>query len=154
MGYYVHMDGELTIRAENVDEAYRRLVALDTADDVGFGWQFDSPEGEIKRRFSWLATGLAEHYPNLAELLGPGGLGFEVMDTGDGGLVLWGYDNKAGNEEDFLGVIADLIEGEAAWEGEDGEKWKVEYPSGRILVGVTMWVEPNSGTWVELNSGT
>jgi hypothetical protein len=131
MGYYVNGNGELRIKAENLDKAYEALMALqDAPDKAKRGGSYSANE----RRFwySWMPEDLRTLTDTKAVFAE---LGFEVNDNENGDLLISCYDNKTGQEDVFFAAAAPFIEdGDYEWTGEDGEFWKWQFTDGKMFL--------------------
>lgn len=142
MGYYVNItDGQVTIPANNLPSAYKRLCALNAHDHLKNGGSWSGGK-QTERWFSWCYP----DYPNKCEDTQAifQMLGFETMTDSAGSLVLLGYDSKTGQEDLFLDTIADLCTDDSylVWRGEDGAMWKDTYGSKRRHYDAQVdWVE-------------
>lgn len=153
MGYYVSItEGEVTIPKANLEEAYKRMCALNDNDAVKRGGQWggeissDSPRPEgmsyhPARWFSWMDANYPETCSDAKAILRE--LGFELEDR-DGDLFIFGYDSKVGQEELFLDAISDLCTKDSflVWRGEDGAMWRQEFGNKEMVVKtpVIKWV--------------
>lgn len=135
MGYYVHVrESNAIIPAENLDEAYRRMCALNvTHDHLKRGGSYSGGRMTAKW-FSWMDENYPETCKDAAEILEA--LGFECDSTDAGGLDVMYYDNKSGQEDLFISAIADLfVPGSFIhWQGEDGEQYRWEFDEGGMTV--------------------
>ena len=129
MGYYVNGNGELRIKAENLDKAYEALMALqDAPDKAKRGGSYSA--NERRYWFSWMPEDLRT-LPDTKAVFAE--LGFEVDSDENGDLLIRCYDNKTGQEEVFFAAAAPFIEeGEYEWQGEDGEFWKWTFHDGKM----------------------
>lgn len=145
MGYWVNIiEGAVTIPKANLEEAYKRMCALNDNDTVKRGGQWggevssDSPRPEgmnyhPARWFSWMDADYPSTCADAKAILRE--LGFELEDR-DGDLFIFGYDSKIGQEELFLDAISDLCTKDSflVWRGEDGEMWRQEFGSKEMVV--------------------
>lgn len=152
MGYYIRIaEGTVTIPKENVEEAYRRMCALNDNDSLKRGGQWggdvdkDSPRPaglnyHPAKWFSWMDPDYPNKCADAKTILDQ--LGFESLYNED--IVIFGYDNKAGQEDLFLRAISDLCTKDSylVWHGEDGEMWKEFFggPTVETMKGVITWV--------------
>jgi hypothetical protein len=131
MGYYVSGNGELRIKAENLDKAHDALMALqDAPNKAKRGGSYSASE----RRFwySWMPEDLRTLVDTKAVFAE---LGFEVNENEDGDLLISCYDNKTGQEDVFFAAAAPFIEdGDYEWTGEDGEFWKWQFTDGKMFL--------------------
>jgi hypothetical protein len=130
MGYYVNGNGELRIKAENLDKAYEALMALqDAPDGAKRGGSYSA--NERRYWFSWMPEDLRT-LPDTKAVFAE--LGFEVDSDENGDLLIRCYDNKTGQEDVFFAAAAPFIEeGEYEWQGEDGEFWKWSFTDGKMF---------------------
>lgn len=145
MGYWVNIiEGEVTIPKANLEEAYKRMCALNDNDAVKRGGQWGGevssesprPEGmnyHPARWFSWMDANYPETCSDAKAILRE--LGFELEDR-DGDLFIFGYDSKVGQEELFLDAISDLCTKDSflVWRGEDGAMWRQEFGTKEMVV--------------------
>jgi hypothetical protein len=140
MGYYIRIThSNVVIPAENLDASYAALVALNARDDLKSGGAWpgrDDPKPEgadhhPHRWFSWMPADL-KTLPTTAAILEC--LGFELQESEDGTIEIYGYDSKAGDEEIFLLTLAPYIKPntEIEWMGEENEQWKLVFKNGRM----------------------
>jgi hypothetical protein len=63
-------------------------------------------------------------------------LGFDCVDYGNGTFGLTGYNNKTGQEDLFMAVVAPFLEDGSftQWRGEDGELWRYTVSGGKLTV--------------------
>lgn len=134
MGYYVEIIfSDYCIPADNVDEAFKRFIALNDIDNAKRGGQFGGeisskdprPEGmnyHPSRWYSWMSADYPSHSNNAEDVLEA--LGFDIAHGEDGkSILITGYNNKTGQEDIFLDSIYDLTTGSIEWRGEDGQVW-------------------------------
>jgi hypothetical protein len=131
MGYYVSGNGELRIKAENLDKAYEALMALQGAPEKSKrGGSYSA--NERRYWFSWMPEDLRTLPDTKAVFVE---LGFEVDSDENGDLLIRCYDNKTGQEEVFFAAAAPFIEeGEYEWQGEDGEFWKWSFHDAKMFL--------------------
>ena len=124
MGYYVNIqESNFVIPAHNLEKALERFKALNhdpNAIKGGGSWS----GGQTEAWFSWMPADYDQTVSSAQEVLEL--LGFDCMIQEDGGLNVYGYDSKIGDEEQFLNSIRDLVDVSCyiTWRGEDGEFWK------------------------------
>ena len=154
MGYYVSItEGEVTIPKENLEEAYKRMCALNDNDAIKRGGQWGGelssesprPEGmnyHPARWFSWMDANYPETCSDAQTILSS--LGFELEYGDDESLVIVRYDNKTGQEDLFLEAISDLCTKDSylVWRGEDGDSWRQEFGNSKMVTKspVITWV--------------
>jgi hypothetical protein len=133
MGYYVNGNGELRIKAENLNKAYEALMALQDAPDKAK--RGGSSGGSEAPRFwySWMPEDLRT-LPDTQAVFAE--LGFETrIEEPTGDLIINCYDSKTGQEEVFFAAAAPFIEsGDYEWTGEDGDFWAWEFEDGKMFV--------------------
>jgi hypothetical protein len=128
VGYYVDLvEADFTIpETANVLEAlrempvkYRSLMRGGSATEKWFSWMNNE---DIEN---------AESARSIFEALG-----FDCVDYGDGTFGLTGYNNKTGQEDLFLAVVAPFVKDESytQWRGEDGELWRYTVSRGVLTV--------------------
>lgn len=143
MGYYVRCEGEFLINKNRLDRAYEEMCALNDDDSLKRGGRFggdeSKPEGmryNPNRWFSWMDHNYPETCSDVFAIIRM--LGFDIVEQEevDGCIkVRVSYDNKAGQEELFMEVLArHCYHGELYWAGEDGEKWREVFSEGRYTV--------------------
>jgi len=153
MGYYVSItDSTFTIAPENLDEAFRRLCALNDDDNLKTGGRYGPPtncnkndprpagaEFHPARWFSWMDANYPTKCETACDVLMM--LGFECEFLDDGSLIIVSYDNKTGQEQLFLETLSNLATGYIAWQGEDSSEWKDEYGDIKVVhfFGHTVW---------------
>lgn len=131
MGYYVNTtDGQVTIPANNLPEAYKRLCDLNKRDDLKRGGSWSGGK-QTELWFSWCYPDYPDRCEDTQAIFQM--LGFETLTEGDGSLMLYAYDGKTGQEDLFLDAISDLCTDGSyfVWRGEDGAMWKDTYGSNR-----------------------
>jgi len=136
MGFYVTInESDTYILKEHLDAAFKAMCALnhDPKAQKGGG----SSTGE--KWFSWMEADYDKKCSTADQILTE--LGFYTDLTGEGDLAITDYDNKIGDESQFLDAIAPFVNPDAyiIWHGEDGSFWKWT-PKG-TLEGVMTFVE-------------
>lgn len=144
MGYYVHIVGaDVLIPNEHLQAAYEAVCELNNHNELKRGGAY--PRGEVKEGpnpdnwFPWMDWNYNETCSNLEEVLSQ--VGYEVFEE-DRGLLIYGYDNKAGAEDIFLNALAPYVRSqhgddvipEILWQGEDGERWIHRFINGKMFV--------------------
>jgi hypothetical protein len=136
MGYYVETtEMYAVIPADRMDDAYRRLCALNhspTADKHGGAIQ----GGKIvSSYFSWMEADYDEKYKDAVEILNQVGFTDTYTDE-NGDLVLGGYNNKTGDEDQFINSISPCFTEDSFinWRGEDAEMYRWELGNASIMV--------------------
>lgn len=141
MGYYVRIDSSNFVVPES-PEVLAAIHDMDTRfDDIKRGGSFSA--GTVTERwFSWMPPDLSQ-FKSVADVLRA--LGFEI-DEGDGQISVYGYDNKTGQEDLFLAVMAPFVKDGSyiEWVGEEGERWRNVVHNGRLTVQYASltWGEP------------
>lgn len=142
MGYYVSITGaDFRVPAENIDAAFEAVKMLNARHDLKNGrrWPANSVKpadslslGDPNIWFAWMDWDYDVSLDSLAAVLDE--LGFEIEQAEDG-LYLTGYDNKIGNEDEFLKVLAPYArEGSYLnWLGEDGAMYRHEVRDGSLV---------------------
>ena len=154
MGYWVNIiEGAVTIPKANLEEAYKRMCALNDNDAIKRGGQWGGevssesprPEGmnyHPARWFSWMDANYPETCSDAQTILSS--LGFELEYGDDESLVIVRYDNKTGQEDLFLEAISDLCTTDSylVWRGEDGDSWRQEFGNSKMVTKspVITWV--------------
>ena len=142
MGYYVSLT-TAWFGIPETPEVLATLHALNERDDLKRGGSWGGTEGE-KSWFSWMPADLTE-LESVEEFFGGPGLGFAVL-VEDGRVWLQGYDNKTGQEDIFLAVVAKFVPSGhfIEWRGEDGEMWRNEVENGRLVTreAIIQWGPP------------
>jgi len=130
VGYYVELvEADFTIpEREDVLEALRAMPKKYKEFQRG-------GNGAGERWFSWMTDEEIESAESVRSIFES--LGFECRDYGNGTFGLDNYNNKTGQEDMFLAVVAPFVEKDSytQWRGEDGEVWRftVDY-KGRLTV--------------------
>jgi hypothetical protein len=131
MGYYVNTeDINVIVPRDLLEDAYKAVLTLNDRDDLKRGGSFGA---ERKYWFSWMPEDL-KTLPDLKAVFTQ--LGFEDCDYNEqGDLVLGHYNNKSGQEDIFLYVIAPFVQENsyAIWKGEDDAHWKHEFRDGKMF---------------------
>jgi|Wag4MinimDraft_6_1082665.scaffolds.fasta_scaffold01408_5 hypothetical protein len=124
MGYYINIqESEFLIPTENLDKALERFKALNHDPNAVKGGGSWSSGEENERWFSWMPSDYDQTVTSAQEVLDL--LGFDTW-ADERGVHIHGYDNKIGDETQFLNAIRDLVDVSCyiIWRGEDGEFWK------------------------------
>lgn len=153
MGYWVNIiEGNVTIPKANLEEAYKRMCALNDNDSIkrggSWGGENDSnsprPDGlnyHPGKWFSWMDANYPEVCADAKAILDM--VAFE-SEYRNGDLFIYGYDSKTGQEELFLQAISDLCTDDSflVWRGEDGEMWKDIFGAKAVktMTPVITWV--------------
>ena len=121
MGYYITLqDANFTIPADKLDEATRRLKALNHKPGVYKRGGSYSGGKQAASWFSWMSEKYDEELDSAKEIFEALGFDTETNEAGDLSLVY--YDNKTGQEDLFLQEVSDLAN--EGWylqfHGEDG----------------------------------
>lgn len=137
MGYYVSGEGYLRIKKDDLDKAYEAMMALQERTDLMGGGSYSAER--TTKFFAWMPEDLRT-IPNAKEVFLA--LGFEVDTEADGGILIYAYNSKIGDEKWFFVASAPYFEGEFSWSGEDGERWKWTFDEGKMIEwsGITEYV--------------
>lgn len=155
MGYYMNIiSSDVSIPKENLDEAYKRMCALNFVPGIKVG-RYPRKENQSEPNpnswFAWMDWNYHETCKNAKEILQA--LRFDVEYNQNGDLEICSFSDKCGNENLFLAAIADLMSGTmvmtkaslaSLWAGEEWERWKSEYTLGqpsKEFEGVIVWTE-------------
>ncbi len=137
MGYYVDLvEADFTIpEREDVLEALRAMPkkykALQRGGNGSDKW------------FSWMSDEEIESAVSVKAVFES--LGFDTFDYGNNTFALSSYNNKTGQEDLFLAVVAPFVsEGSfTEWRGEDGETWRYTVTRGQLTVQTPMAIQWN-----------
>jgi len=137
MGYYVEGEGSIVIKSENLEAAYKAMVALNNVPDEqkrGGTW---GNGGYVSKHFSWMPTDLTE-IKTAEEMFEQ--LGFHNSSTHEGVLELIAYDSKLGQEEVFIAAVQQFVEDDShfEWKGEDGSMWTWKFNGGKLYKATAM----------------
>lgn len=130
MGYYCRtIKQDFFLPKENYDDAYKALCELNNHNELKSGGRYPSEKKEGKHDgiwFSWMDWNYDETCSNLLEVLEQ--VGFEV-DEDETGIVGLYYDQKTGNEEEFLNALAPFVKDNSKiiFLGEDDSMWGYYY---------------------------
>jgi hypothetical protein len=125
MGYYVEMsEADFTIpEREDVLNALREMPVKYKSLQRG------------GTHFAWMSNEEIENAESVQAIFES--LGFDCNDYGNKTFGLYSYNDKTGQEDLFLAVVAPFVEKDSytQWRGEDGEVWRftVDY-KGRLTV--------------------
>jgi len=128
MGYYVSGNGNVRIKKDELGKAYEAMMALQERTDLMGGGSYSKEK--TTKFFSWMPEYLRT-IPNAKEVFLA--LGFEVQDEDDGGILIFAYESKIGDEKWFFAAAAPFMSGEFEWTGEDGERWKWMFEDGKMI---------------------
>ena len=128
MGYYVDLvEADFTIpESEEVLAALREMpikyMSLMRGGSSTQSW------------FSWMNNEDIENAPTAQSIFES--LGFECSSRGDKTFDLIRYNNKTGQEDLFLAVVAPFVTEDAytEWRGEDGELWRYTVKGKKLTV--------------------
>lgn len=137
MGYYVDLvEADFTIpETEEVLEALRampkRFKELQRGGNGTDKW------------FSWMSDEEIENAVSAKAVFES--LGFDTFDYGNNTFGLNSYNNKTGQEDLFLAVVAPFVSNGSytEWRGEDGELWRYTVTNGRLTVQTPMQIQWN-----------
>ena len=137
MGYYVEGEGTITILNENLDAAYKAMVALNNVpDELKRGGTWSGGE-YVSKHFSWMPTDLTE-IKTAEEMFER--LGFHIGRSDRRSLQLTAYDSKMGQEEIFIAAVQQFVEDDShfEWKGEDGSMWTWKFNDGKLFKATAM----------------
>ena len=129
MGYYVSGSGNVRIKKDDLGKAYEAMMALQERTDLMSGGGY-APDKPRTYWFSWMPEDLRT-IPNAKEVFLA--LGFEVREEDDGGILIFAYESKIGDEKWFFAAAAPFMSGQFEWRGEDGEMWKWTFDDGMMI---------------------
>lgn len=142
MGYFVTLiNADFLI--PDTPEVLSAIHEMDTKfDAIKRGGSY-GPEGKTEKWFSWMPKNLSD-FTTVRDVFRA--LGFDVSDADEGGFYLQGYDNKTGQEDLFLAVVAPFV-GDGSytdWRGEDGEMYRFVVVNGRLHTqsAIVTWSTP------------
>jgi hypothetical protein len=128
VGYYVDLvDADFTIpEREDVLEALREMPIKYRSLMRG--------GSSTEKWFSWMNNEDIEKAESARSIFDA--LGFDCVDYGNGTFGLTGYNNKTGQEDLFMAVVAPFLEDGSftQWRGEDGELWRYTVSGGKLTV--------------------
>lgn len=135
MSYYVSLtNSTFTIKKDKLDDAYRAMCALNDIPGIKRGERYPRDESEPEPNentwFSWMPWNYPSVYKSAMEIFTA--LGFHAVIE-DAGLMLVGYEDKAGQERLFIEAVAPYSTGFLEWRGEDGSMWREEVVDGAIV---------------------
>lgn len=132
MGFYITIENSTArIRAQNLDEAYRLMCALnDPKNNHLKGGGSYSAGKQREYWYSWMPADYDKTCVDARSILEE--LGFDCYIGESGDLYIESYDSKCGDEEIFFETIAHLVEGDIDWRGEDGSHWRWNFSSGKL----------------------
>ena len=143
MGYFVELvDSTFVIPKIHLDEAYRRVVALNDDDRKKTGGSWSSGEC-LGKWFAWMPPDYPEKCKDAQAVFEE--LGFGCHRDENGSLHLDSYHSKTGQEELFLEAVKDLVHGQMKWKGEDDVQWTLTFgsPKYRKATDLPMTVRPS-----------
>jgi hypothetical protein len=140
MGYYVTLT-EADFGIPETPEVLAALHEMETKfDAIKRGGSF-GPDGKQDKWFSWMPK--ITTFDTVQAVFEA--LGFEVSED-EGKFWLQGYDNKTGQEDLFLAVVAPFVENGSYtnWRGEDGALYRFEVVNGRLVTqsAEVVWTSP------------
>lgn len=148
MGYYVQMtDADFTIpeRADVLAAIHDMDTRLHAIKRGG------SSNGD--KWFSWMPQDLTQ-FESVRAVFED--LGFECSAVGEEAFRLDAYDNKTGQEDLFLAVVAPFVADDSytEWQGEDGVCFRYEVRQGRLMQmsEVREWTAPEPYTYAHFDS--
>lgn len=136
-------DSRVVIRKDNFDTAYKALCEINAHDELKSGGilpaNIDKPEssksvGNPNFWFSWMPWNYDEKFDNLQDILWM--LGFDVVYNDDGDIVALNYDEKMGDEGEFLGALAPYVDPDSYinWTSEYGDEWSCVFDGTDMIV--------------------
>ena len=146
MGYYVQIfESDFRLDASKLDEAYKRMCALNDNDGAktggssgggGVSMKDPRPAGmsyHPARWFAWMDADYPSKCENVNAILTM--LGFEVGYDKTGSISHLLYDSKIGAEHMFFAAIADLVDDGSyiCWRGEDDGEWRWLFTNGEMV---------------------
>lgn len=140
MGIRVKGEGSILIPAGKLDDAYEALVELNRRDDLKSGYspfEEDAPSSKSvsmspSKNFAWMAWNYDELFSTAAEILER--VGFEVEETDDGIDITY-YNDKKGDEREFIEAIAPFTEEGSMmeWLDEYGNEWRWVFEGTQMI---------------------
>ncbi len=128
MGYYVDLvEADFTIpEREDVLEALRAMPVKYRALMRG--------GSSTEKWFSWMNNEDIENAVSAQSVFEA--LGFDCFNYGNNTFSLSSYNNKTGQEDLFMAVVAPFLEDGSftQWRGEDGEVWRYTVSGGKLTV--------------------
>jgi hypothetical protein len=128
MGYYVDLvEADFTIpEREDVLEALRAMPTKYASLMRG--------GSSTEKWFSWMNNEEIENAVSAQSVFEA--LGFDCFNYGNNTFALNSYNNKTGQEDLFLAVVAPFVENGSytQWRGEDGEVWRYTVTDGKLTV--------------------
>ena len=137
MGYVVSLENaDFSIPKEHWDAAFEAVCELNEHDELKSGG------GQGEKWFSWMLP----DYPRVAReeyltrkrphplMVVFEELGFDWLVEDERGFCLTYYDNKSGDEDEFLLAVAPFVRPGSVldWLGEDGAMWRQEFDGKTI----------------------
>lgn len=133
MGYYITLvESDWTLPKENYDAALGALQALNHKHQLKRGGRHPETDDPFESKwFSWMPPRYHEEVESPKEVFEM--LGFDCHENDDG-LHLDHYDNKTGQEELFLAVVAPWVTDGSSltFRGEEGEHFRYEYRDSKM----------------------
>ena len=142
MGYYTTLtDADFTI--PETPEVLAAIKEMDTKFDALKRGGSYGPEGMTEKWFSWMPQ--LSGFDSVRAVFEA--LGFDCYDGSEpDSFYLAGYDNKTGQEDLFLAVVAPFVKDGSftEWRGEDGALYRYEVRNGRLTTreARVMWADP------------
>lgn len=144
MGYYINTEEvEFFMSKRHFEAAYKDMCLLNKYDHLksggSFGGENDAkssrPAGlnyHPRKWFSWMDADYPSKLNTAIDILQS--LGFDLSFDEYGNIVHMHYDNKAGQQDLFLEVIAPYVKDGSyiIWRGEDGAIWKDIFDNGTM----------------------
>lgn len=146
MGYYITLLGA-DFAIPETEEVLQILKDANTKyDAIKRGGSFGGGKKE-QSWFSWMDADYDKKVNSVADVFAMLGFEFsEVTIDGQKYVQLEGYDNKAGQEDLFLSLVAPFVRPDSfmIWRGEDGNEWRYGVENGRLMIqqAMTEWGTP------------
>jgi len=133
MGYYVRTaQCTVVIPAQHLERVYEILCNLNKYNELKRGGSWSGGK-QTKWWFSWMDENYPETCNDAMDIFKM--LGFDCEYNNQGDLCLLHYDQKTGQEDLFLKVIANYATGMIRWVGEDGEIWDTDFDGDSVIDG-------------------
>ena len=135
MGYYQETTSvDFRIPATQVPNAFAALRELNSAkyDDQKNGGSWSGGKSTAKW-YSWMTADWHLTCKSLKDIFDM--LGFEDSKEDGLGFTLGSFNNKRGQEELFLAVVAKYaLPGKIEWTGEDGSRWALLFELEKMTI--------------------
>jgi len=146
MGYYISTEEvDFYMSKRHFPSAYKDMCLLNKYDKLKSGGRFgpdvksSRPAGldyHPEKWFSWMDADYPAKLKTATEILQS--LGFDLSFDEYGNIINLHYDDKTGQQDLFLGVIAPYVRDNSyiVWRGEDGHVWKNVFDNGEMKTSV------------------